>query len=116
MQRKTALVVSGIITAFVMVVVVGLVQMSGRASAAQPVSLTLPGGQATLSGAGDASTDVATLQAEVAAYRAQLQQAYDALQQAYNEIQVLSSADGFRGRGERGQRQQAPGLTLPFDQ
>jgi hypothetical protein len=55
MQRKTALVVSGIITAFVMVVVVGLVQMSGRASAAQPVSLTLPGGQATLSGAGEAS-------------------------------------------------------------
>jgi len=99
MKRKTALIVSGVVTAVVMVVAIGMLQLSGRFSnAAQAASVKAIAGQATINN----STDVATLQAEVAAYQAQLQQAYTDLQQAYNQIQALSSANGARGLRGRG--------------
>lgn|GEM_PF-1982880 len=124
MRRKAAMLVSGIITAFVMVVVIGLLQLSGRVgNTAQAAALPSTGpAQATVNGADPTNADVATLQAEVAAYRDQLQQAYTALQQAYQQIQLLSGGgggsggNGFRGRGGDDDGQFPPGLTQPFNQ
>ena len=106
MKRKTALIVSGVVTAAVMVVAIGLLQLSGRFSnTAQAAPVKAVASQVT----GNNSTDVATLQAEVAAYQAQLQQAYTDLQQAYNQIQALSSANGNGSRGLRGRGASAGG-------
>ncbi len=98
MKRKMALIVSGVVTAVVMVVAIGLLQLSGRFNnAAQAAPVKAVASQATIND----STDVATLQAEVAAYQAQLQQAYSDLQQAYSQIQALSGANGNGSRGLR---------------
>jgi hypothetical protein len=106
MRRKTALILSGVVTAFAMVAVIGLFGLSGRqGNTAQAASVARTGDGVTLDQAGQLSTDVATLQAEVVAYQQQLQEAYSALQQAYDQIQVLSAAGsrGFRNRGGSGQ-------------
>jgi hypothetical protein len=106
MKRKMALIMSGVVTAVVMVVVIGLLQLSGNFSnVAQAAPVKAAASQATINN----STDVATLQAEVAAYRAQLQQAYADLQQAYNQIQALSGANGNGSRGLRGRGEGAGG-------
>ena len=98
MRRKTALVLSGIVTAFAMVAVVGLFGLSARqAKTAQASSVAQGGSSVDVSQTGQLSTDVIALQAEVVAYQRQLQEAYSALQQAYDEIQVLSANNGSRG-------------------
>jgi hypothetical protein len=105
MRRKTALILSGIVTAFALVVVIGLFGLSGRqVNTAQAASVGRTGEGVSLDQTGQLSTDVATLQAEVVAYQQQLQEAYAALQQAYVEIQMLSgNSRGFRNRGGSGQ-------------
>jgi hypothetical protein len=105
MRRKTALILSGIVTAFAMVAVLGLFGLSGRqGNAAQAASGLRSGDGAAFDRTGQASTDVATLQAEVVAYQQQLQEAYAALQRAYVEIQVLSgNSRGFGNRDGSGQ-------------
>lgn len=103
MRRETALVVSGIVTAFAMVAVIGLFGLSARqVKTAQAASVAQGVGAVAVSQTGQLSTDVATLQAEVVVYQEQLQEAYSALQQAYNEIQVLSATGGSRGSRGRG--------------
>ena len=112
MRRKTALILSGIVTAFAMVVVIGLFRLSARqGNTAQASSIAQVGGGPGIDRTGQLSTDVATLQAEVVTYQQQLQEAYSALQQAYAEIQVLSANDspGFRGSGGSGQFQSLDG-------
>ena len=112
MRRKTALILSGIVTAFAMVVVIGLFGLSARqGNTAQAASIAQVGGRAAIDNTGQLSTDVATLQFEVVTYQQQLQEAYLALQQAYAEIQVLSSngSRGFRGGGGSGQLQSFDG-------
>ncbi len=88
MKRKSALFLSGVITAFVMVVIVGLVLLSGRAAqVAQAASADLPSVQAPNP---MTTTDVATLQAEVQAYKQALQKADGDLQTAYDQIRTLN--------------------------
>src|SRR5665811_113918 len=87
-KRNSALLLSGIVTAFVMVIVVGLVLLSGRAAqVAQAAAADVPSGQAP-----DPSTtsDVATLQAEVQAYKQALQKADTDLQTAYGQVKTLN--------------------------
>ncbi len=109
MRRKTALVLSGMVTVFAMVAVIGLFGLSARqARIVQAAAVTRGESAVDVSQTGQLSTDVTTLQAEVVAYQQQLQEAYSALQQAYNEIQVLSANNGsrgFRDRGNSGQSQ-----------
>src|SRR5512136_2789642 len=108
MKRKMALVLSGIVTAFVMVSMIGLFGLSANQSntvrAAPPAQSSATG---SFDGSGQGSTDVATLRAEVVAYQQQLREAYLALQQAYNEIQLLSGNESrnFRNGGGSGQPQ-----------
>lgn len=96
MGRNSAMFVSGIVTAFLLMLFIGLAGGSrwfmGTAQAAAPGQATLqaqlsaPG---STSASGQSSADVATLEKEVAAYKTQLQQSYDQLQQAYNQIATL---------------------------
>ncbi len=112
MKRRTMLVLSGMVTAFVLVAIIGLFGLSAsQAKTARAATISA----ATSSQTNDPpvfdqtgqqlSTDVPTLQAEVIAYQQQLQQSYAALQQAYNEIQVLSAGGsrGFRNREGSGE-------------
>jgi peptidoglycan hydrolase CwlO-like protein len=88
-KRKSALFLSGILTAFVMVVVVGLVLLSGRAAqVAQAAAADTPTIQAPDP---STTTDVATLQAEVQSYKQALQKRDVDLQSAYNQIQTLNN-------------------------
>jgi hypothetical protein len=108
MRRKTAVILSGIVTAFAMVVVLGLFGLSARqGNTAQAATAARLGDVVAFDESGQLSTDVATLQAEVVAYQQQLQEAYLALQQAYGEIQVLSAngSRGFRNGGGTGRFQ-----------
>ena len=113
MKRKTALLVSGLMTGVVMVVALGLVQISGRFDEIAQGALAAGGGQTAATSAGTSSvpvTDLAAetsgevirLQSEVAAYREELQQAYNELQRAYDQIQILSrdDANGFQTSGD----------------
>ena len=101
MRRKTALIFSGIVTAFAMVSMIGLFGLSARqGNAAQAAPVVQSGDAVSFDRSGQLSTDTAMLQAEVVAYRQQLREAYSALQQAYVEIQVLQSS----GAGELGNR------------
>jgi hypothetical protein len=130
MPRKTALFLSGIITAFILMVVVGLVYGANRygAAAAAPANpaavaaalasdTAAPAQLANNSGTGAAASaaDVAALQAQVQQYKQQLQQAYSDLQQAYDQIQTMNNTlsqgqgGGRRFRGEGGNEQQQPG-------
>jgi hypothetical protein len=108
MRRKTALIFSGIVTAFAMVCMIGLFGLSARhGNTVQAAPVVQSGDAVSFDRSGQLSTDTAILQAEVIAYRQQLQEAYLALQQAYAEIQLLSS-DGsrnFRDRADPGQSQ-----------
>jgi hypothetical protein len=107
MGRKTALVLSGMVTAFAMVAMIGLFGLSASQSKTAQAAASQTNGAVDFDQTGQLSTDVATLQAEVVAYQQQLQEAYTALQQAYVEIQVLSAngSRGFRNRGDSGQFQ-----------
>ena len=87
MKRRSALLIAGIVTAFVMVIVVGLVLLSNRAAqVAQAAAADVPSVQAP-----DPATitDVPTLQAELKAYQQALGKAHSDLQTAYNQIQTL---------------------------
>ena len=102
MRRKTALLISGIVTAFAMVLVLGLLSASARdAQAAQQApapSEVVPASDP----AGTATADqVASLQAEVDQYKTALNQAYSDLQAAYSQIQQLQ-AQTSGGRLRRG--------------
>jgi hypothetical protein len=108
MRRKTTFILSGIVTAFAMVAVIGLFGLAGKqGGTAQAASPAEPAGRLAVDQSGQLSTDVATLQAEVVAYQQQLEVAYAALQQAYGEIQMLSGGGSrsFRNRGGSGQFQ-----------
>ncbi len=133
MQRKTAMLISGGVTAFVLMLVVGLVF---GASATPAVAKTQPLSSAAVSVpapvASANSTDVAALQKQVqqdqtvmnqyqtaiGQYQSQLQQykdqltkAYSDLQTAYNQINTLQNAaqsnqgrlGRFRGGNSGGQ-------------
>ena len=107
--RKTALLISGFVTAFAMVVVIGLVGASGQFvqnAQAASVQATAPVQGAVTQGATQTATsaEVATLQAEVANYRTQLQKAYQDLQSAYDQIQALNAQQrsGRRFRDDGG--------------
>jgi hypothetical protein len=124
MKHRMALIISGLITAFVMVVAVGLVALSGQATSAAQAQAPEPAITAVATGpaaAGSTASDRAEIQAlqqQVVTYRSQLQQAYSDLQQAYDQIQALQasnsgSGDGF-GDGERGRRAPRSGQSLPF--
>jgi hypothetical protein len=103
MRHKTALILSGIVTAFAMVAVIGLFGLSARQShTAQAASVAAAPAGFSLDPSGQLPTDVTTLQAEVVAYQQQLQEAYQALQQAYVEIQVLSAGGSRRFRNGGG--------------
>lgn len=116
MRRKTALLLSGVITAFLMVIFIGLAGSAGwfsqQAVSAAPAVASAPAAAAN-------STDVAALQAQVATYRQQLQKAYSDLQAAYDQIQTLSQqqaqAGNSGGFGERRFRNNGgqPGLAQP---
>jgi hypothetical protein len=108
MRHKTALILSGIVTAFVLVAVIGLFGLSATQSPkAQAASAVVASPGVSVDPSGQLSTDVPTLQAEVVAYQQQLAQAYQALQQADAEIQVLqaSGARRFRNGGGSGEFQ-----------
>lgn len=118
MKTKMALIVAGAVTAFVIVLVIGMLGGAGwfaqsvsAASASDPASVT-----------GSTSTDVATLQQEVATYQQELQQANTQLQAAYNEIATLqselASGSGSNNRRFRGddQNEQQGGFFNPFGQ
>jgi peptidoglycan hydrolase CwlO-like protein len=123
-KRNSALFLSGVVTAFMMVVIVGLVLLSGRAAqVAQAAAADVPSLQAPNP---NTTTDVPTLQAEVQAYKQALQKADSDLQTAYNQIQTLngqvsqlsqsvqqsqSAQSGFSGgRRSRGGSVPAPSL------
>ena len=108
MRRKTRLVLSGTVTAFAMVVMIGLFGLSAiQGKTAQAATASRTNDVVAFDQSGQLSTDVVTLQAEVIAYQQQLQEAYSALQQAYGEIQMLSGngSRGFRNGGGSGQFQ-----------
>ncbi len=128
MPRKTTMLLSGIITAFVLMVVVGLVYGADRygaaAAGASATAITTtaaavdPGAPTANNQANaDAAAQIAALQNQVQQYKQQLQQAYSDLQQAYDQIQTmnnyLSQSQGtgrrFRGERENGLQQQQPG-------
>jgi hypothetical protein len=98
-------ILSGIVTAFAMVAMIGLFGLSARDASAAKAAAPVTSAAVASDPNGQLPTDVATLQAEVVAYQQQLQEAYTALQQAYTEIQVLSAGGsrGFRNRGGSGQ-------------
>ncbi len=119
MQRKTAMMISGAVTAFVLMLVVGLVfgasstpAVAKTTALSSPVSAPPPVANAN-------STDVAALQKQVqqdqavinqyqtavGQYQSQLQQykdqltkAYSDLQTAYSQINTLQSAQSNQGR------------------
>ncbi len=98
MRRNMALIVSGVITTFALVLTLGLLIASGQLGQVAQAAPATRNEQAAVSANDGLSTDVRTLQAEVIADREQLQQAYAALQQAYDQIQVLSAGNGLRSR------------------
>ncbi len=120
-KRKSALFLSGIVTAFVMVVVIGLVLISGRAAqVAQAATVDVP----TVQASDAAATDVATLQAQVQAYKQALQKRDADLQSAYNQIQTLNDqlnqlnqsvqqlqSGGFNGGGFGDRRSRGGGFN-----
>lgn len=118
MGRKWALLLSGIVTAFAMVVVIGLINQAANqpagvqaASAAEstPAVSAITGDTASTdvtanTGVGQNGADVARLQAELNAYKQQLDKAYSDLQAAYDQIQAMQQQQqqqrrGFRSRG-----------------
>jgi hypothetical protein len=109
MRRNAALLISGIVTAFVMVLVIGLAGgMNWLTSTAQAAAPATVGQNVTVTGStgqqGNAqSADPARLQQEVNTYKTQLQQAYDKLQAAYDQISQLQSqqATGLPRQGDR---------------
>ena len=129
MKHRMALFVSGLITALVMVVAVGLIALSGQDSSAaqaqplQPAAAVATPGLPTTelaapSSAAQDSAEVDALRQQVETDRAQLQKAYSDLQQAYDEIQALQAASGsgeggFRN-GQRGRRSPGNDDTSPF--
>lgn len=117
MNRRTALLLSGAVTAFLLMVVVGLVYGADRfSSAAAVASGANPSALAGVSGnSGDRQAanpaDVAALQEQVQTLKSQLQQAYTDLQTAYDQISALQS-QGTGGRFRNGGRDSS-GVT-PF--
>lgn len=100
MKTKTALIVSGMVTVYVMVLVIWVLGGFGWFA---PTAQASPAASNPVAVTASASTDVATLQQEAAAYRQELQQANAQLQAAYNEIatlqsQLASGGNGFNGR------------------
>jgi hypothetical protein len=103
MRHRTVMILSGVVTAFVLVAVIGLFGLSAKQSpTAQAASPAVASAGVSLDPSGQLSTDVPTLQAEVVAYQQQLDQAYQALQQAYAEIQVLQAGGARRFRNGGG--------------
>jgi peptidoglycan hydrolase CwlO-like protein len=78
--------VSGMVTALVIVLVIGLV---GRAS-----WFTQTASSAASAGIASGNSDAATWQSKAAQYQAELQQANAQLQAAYNEIATLQAEIG----------------------
>jgi TolA-binding protein len=100
------MLLSGAITAFALMVVIGLVYGANRfTSAADAASapLTAPALQGNQAGN---STDVTELQQQVQTLKSELDKAYSDLQTAYNQISVLQSQASTGGRfgGERESR------------
>ncbi len=115
MPRKTAMIVSGAITAFVLMVVLGLVygsnQLAAAAGAATPQAPIAAQAQAAAGAQGspaasdpglqDKDAEIAQLQAEVQAYKQQLDQATTQLQDAYNQLQSLANTQNSQGGRRR---------------
>ena len=80
--------ISGMVTAFVIVLVIGLVGRAGW------FTLTAQPSSAASAGIASANSDVATWQAKAAQYQAELQQADAQLQATYNEIATLQAEIG----------------------
>jgi peptidoglycan hydrolase CwlO-like protein len=108
MKTKTALIVSGLVTVYVMALVIWV--LGGFGWFASKAQASSGAGQAA---AAPASTDVATLQQEIATYQQELQQANTQLQAAYNEIATLQSQLESGGNGANGS--QSGGFN-PFGQ
>jgi chromosome segregation ATPase len=85
MKTKRAFV-SGMVTAFVIVLVIGFVGRAGW--------LTQTASSAASAGLASSNSDAATWQAKAAQYQAELQQANTQLQAAYNEIATLQAEIG----------------------
>lgn len=100
MQHKTAMLLSGAITAFVLMVVIGLVYGANRFGASAAPATPSPSAQVAPDNPRSNSAEVATLQAQIQQYRSELQQAYSDLQAAYNQINAQNSAQA-QGGGTR---------------
>jgi septal ring factor EnvC (AmiA/AmiB activator) len=119
MKTKMALIVSGAVTAFVIMLVIGL--LGGANWFTQTIFAAGTSDPATVTGS--TSTDVATLQRQAATYQQELQQANTQLQAANNEIATLqaelrASGSGLNNRRFRGDDQngQQGGFFNPFGQ
>jgi ABC-type phosphate transport system substrate-binding protein len=92
MGRNKAMFISGLVTALLMMVVVGLAGSAGwfrsRSGEAAPPS------EAAIQTADPGAADSATLRQQVSEYRQQLSQAYTDLQTAYDQIGQLQRAIG----------------------
>ncbi|MBK6432283.1 hypothetical protein [Candidatus Amarolinea dominans] len=89
--NRKAIIISALLTAFVLTLVTGGILLSDRlaASAAAPVQ-ALPVA-AAVTPAADPAVQPADSNATIAAYEAQLQEAYQALQDAYAQINALQA-------------------------
>jgi uncharacterized protein HemX len=87
MKTKRAFV-AGMMTAFVIVLVIGLVGRAGW------FTQTAQSSSAASAGIASGNSDAATWQAKAAQYQAELQQANAQLQAAYNEIATLQAEIG----------------------
>ncbi len=124
MPRKTAMLLSGTITAFVLMVVIGLV-FSANQLGSIPVAQAAPANNNAANASANNSADVTALQQQVQTYKSQLQQAYSDLQQAYDQINQLQQAvqtmqaqgqGGFRSRQRGGEGfGQGQGQSSPFN-
>ncbi len=111
MNRRTAMLLSGAITAFALMLVIGLVYGANRFnSAAGAAAPAVTGATADGSSAQANSAEVAALQQQVQTLKTQLQQSYSDLQNAYNQITALQGQNtgGGRLRNGRGSLNQNP--------
>ncbi|MEJ2210304.1 MAG: periplasmic heavy metal sensor [Anaerolineae bacterium] len=101
MSKRVTLIIAGVVTALVLVLVLGVAGgaswFSPATSAAgnQSPSATAAGGAVCLN-----PQDAAALQAQLNDYQAALQQANTQLQAAYNEIAQLQAQGRFSGEHE----------------
>ena len=119
MQHKTALLLSGAITAFALMVVIGLVYGANRFGATAAAATPSPLAQVAQADPRSNSAEVATLQAQIQQYRSQLQQAYSDLQAAYDQINALNSAQaqgGGPGQLRGGEREHGFSGQPPLNQ